>query len=236
MTKIYEALENAGRGKAATARPGAIARSSVSKAMESILLSLFQRIDGAVETAGAKLVGLANAQPGNDSAVLLCEFAKLAALRLNKRVLVVAPGPSSHVNRIFSSTGPQGWESVVSGDLPVHEVVHRVGDALSVTQLTVSESALPAVISSASFKTQLERLRSDYDLVLFDAPSLSHPADLVMLAGVLDGVVIVVEAGKSRRPAVRYGVEQIAAQGGRVLGVVLNRRRFYIPAFLYQRL
>jgi len=30
--------------------------------------------------------------------------------------------------------------------------------------------------------------------------------------------------------------EQIAAQGGRVLGVVLNRRRFYIPAFLYQRL
>lgn len=236
MTKIYEALENAGRGKAAVTRPGMIARATVSKAMESILLSLYQRIDGAVHTDGAKLVGFANAQAGNDSAILLCEFAKLAALRLNKRVLVVAPGPASQVNRIFSATGPQGWENVVSGELPVHEVIHRVGDAMAVTQLTVSEMALPAILSSSGFKSHLERLRNEYDLVLFDAPSLGNPADLVMLAGVVDGVVIVVEAGKSRRPAVRYGVEQIAAQGGRVLGIVLNRRRFYIPSFLYQRL
>lgn len=235
MTKIYEALENAGRGKAA-ARPGMPVRSSVSKAMESILLSLYQRIDAAVEGSAGKLVGFTNAQPGHDSATLLCELAKLAALRLNKRVLVVAPGPASRVNRVFSVTGTQGWESVVSGDLPVQEVVHATGDGLSVTQLTVSEAALPAVLSAPAFKDSLARLRNEFDLVLFDTPPLGHPADLVMLASALDGVVIVVEAGKSRRPAVRYGVEQIVAQGGRVLGVVLNRRRFYIPAFLYQRL
>lgn len=236
MTKIYEALENAGRGKAAAVRPGMPARSSVSKTMESTLLSLYQRIDAAVDGGGAKLVGFTNAQPGHDSATLLCELAKLAALRLNKRVLVVAPGPTSRINRVFATTGTQGWERVVSGELPVHEVVHAAGDQLAVTQLTVSEGSLPAVLSAPGFKDCLARLRADFDLVLFDTPPLGHPADLVMLASTLDGVVIVVEAGKSRRPAVRYGVEQIVAQGGRVLGVVLNRRRFYIPAFLYQRL
>jgi len=236
MTKIYEALENANRGKAGSDRAGSLPRASVSKAMESILLSLYQRIDSSVQVDGAKIVGLANAQLGNDSATLVIEFAKLAALRLNKRVLVVATGPNSQLCRAFPSSGAQGWEAVVQGNTSVHEVVHAVGDSLAVTQLTASESALPAVLSSKGFKATLERLRSDYDLILFDAPSLAHSADLVMLATALDGVLIVVEAGKSRRPAVRYGVEQVIAQGGRVLGVVLNRRQFYIPAFLYNRL
>lgn len=236
MTKIYEALENAGRTRAGGMQTGAPPRSSVPKAMESILLSLYQRIDGAVESSEAKLVGFTNAEPGHDSAKLLVEFAKLAALRLHKRVLVVAPGPSSQVTRAFASTGTQGWEAVVSGEVPASAVIHGVGESLAVTQLTVSETSLPAVLASPGFKQQLSRVCGDYDLILFDTPPLAHAADLAMLSSALHGVVIVAEAGKTRRQAVRYGVEQVTLQGGRVLGVVLNRRRFYIPSFLYQRL
>lgn len=234
MTKIYEALENAGRARAV--QPGAPARSTVPKALESILLSLYQRIDASIESPDAKLVGFTNAEPGHDSAKLLCAFAKLAALRLNKRVLVVAPGPASQVTRVFATTGTQGWEGVVTGEVPASAVIHPAGESLAVTQLTVSETALPAVLAAPGFKQQLSRVRGDYDLILFDTPPLAHAADLAMLSSALHGVVIVAEAGKTRRQAARYGAEQVTAQGGRVLGVVLNRRRYYIPSFLYQRL
>ena len=145
MTKIYEALENAGRGKAVSGRPGMPARASVSKAMESILLSLYQRIDSSVPVDGAKIVGLANAQPGNDSATLLCEFAKLAALRMNKRVLVVATGPASQVSRIFASSGPHGWEAVVTGETSASQVIHSVGARLVIDNAFATPSLQRAI-------------------------------------------------------------------------------------------
>jgi Mrp family chromosome partitioning ATPase len=52
----------------------------------------------------------------------------------------------------------------------------------------------------------------------------------------VDGVVLVVEADKTRWPVAQSVKERIIQHGGNVLGMVLNKRRYYIPGFIYNRL
>jgi Mrp family chromosome partitioning ATPase len=50
----------------------------------------------------------------------------------------------------------------------------------------------------------------------------------------LDGIVLVVEAERTRTPLVRATQKTIKGHGGTVLGVVLNKRRSHVPKFLYR--
>jgi Mrp family chromosome partitioning ATPase len=60
--------------------------------------------------------------------------------------------------------------------------------------------------------------------------------DAAVLAEVADGVVVVVQAGRTKRPVLTRSVDLVRRAGGRVLGIVLNRRRLEIPGFIYRRL
>jgi len=46
------------------------------------------------------------------------------------------------------------------------------------------------------------------------------------LASIVDGVVLVVESGKSRIQVAKRAKQEIESAGGRLLGVVYNRRNF----------
>jgi Mrp family chromosome partitioning ATPase len=48
-------------------------------------------------------------------------------------------------------------------------------------------------------------------------------ADTPVLCPLVDGIVIVVSAEQSPRPAVQRSVDQVLGVGGKVVGVVLNR-------------
>ena len=65
-------------------------------------------------------------------------------------------------------------------------------------------------------------LAKQYDLVIVDSPPLQMVADPAILSSYLDATLLVVGLGRSRRGAVRRGVEALNRAHARVLGVVLN--------------
>jgi hypothetical protein len=46
----------------------------------------------------------------------------------------------------------------------------------------------------------------------------------------------VVEAERTRAPIVEQARRAVEANGGRLLGVVMNKRRYHIPRAIYRRL
>ena len=61
-------------------------------------------------------------------------------------------------------------------------------------------------------------------------------ADGLAVASKVDGVILVVEAEKTRWQTVRKVKDSISRVGGNILGVVLNKRRYYIPQSIYKHL
>jgi Mrp family chromosome partitioning ATPase len=82
----------------------------------------------------------------------------------------------------------------------------------------------------------LEQARQRYRFTVLDSPAVSTNPDSVVLARACDGVVLVIEAETTRGPVAQATIETIERFGGKVLGTVLNKRRLYIPRWIYRRL
>jgi Mrp family chromosome partitioning ATPase len=82
----------------------------------------------------------------------------------------------------------------------------------------------------------VDALRVSFDNILIDCGTLHDSSDAAVLASCVDGVVIVVEAGRSRRDQVVNAQRTIEQAGGKFLGFVLNKRRYPVPEWLYRRL
>lgn len=92
------------------------------------------------------------------------------------------------------------------------------------------------LLESERFDRFLTKAREVFDYVVLDAPPVHGSSECRVLCTKVDGVVLVIEAGKTRRQVALNAKKQLEEAGGKILGVVLNKRRFYIPEFIYRRL
>jgi uncharacterized protein involved in exopolysaccharide biosynthesis len=122
---------------------------------------------------------------------------------------------------------------------------HGLARPMSVGQQKDTESASYSDPLSAignvdavrkSFTVSLEKLRSKYRYVLVDCPSLKEAQDAVLLAPLVDGVVLVVEADRTHREQLLYAERTIESANGKILGHVLNKRSYVVPDWLCRKM
>ena len=78
------------------------------------------------------------------------------------------------------------------------------------------------VLGSQRMGDLLETLAGQSDIVLIDSPPVLLVTDAVVLAQKADGVLLVLNAGQTRREAAARAVESLHRVGANVIGVVLN--------------
>lgn len=86
------------------------------------------------------------------------------------------------------------------------------------------------------FAAKLDALRTQFDYVVFDAGSVMTASDVAVMARHFDGVVVVVECEKTKWEILDLAKEKITNVNGKILGVILNKRQYYIPAGLYGKI
>jgi succinoglycan biosynthesis transport protein ExoP len=85
-------------------------------------------------------------------------------------------------------------------------------------------------------KERIAELRGEFDYLLIDAPPLNSYSDAMVFGRLADGVVLVLEANATRRETALRVADSLRAANIPLLGAVLNKRTFPIPAALYKRL
>lgn len=79
------------------------------------------------------------------------------------------------------------------------------------------------LLDSARMIEVIEDLKQRADLVIFDSPPVLSVADATILAARMDGVLLVVDSGYTRRGTARRAKEVLQGIGANVIGVVVNR-------------
>ncbi len=102
--------------------------------------------------------------------------------------------------------------------------------------LTIESSRLPAPTAHNGeiLSGLVQDWRSRYDSVVWDTPPLDVAPIGNLIARSVSGVILVLHAGHSRWHTARHHAERIRYAGGSLLGVVLNRKKTYIPAWIYR--
>ena len=83
---------------------------------------------------------------------------------------------------------------------------------------------------------RLRELRLEFDYTIIHGPPAALCSDSALLGYLSDGVILVLEANSTRRAAAQRTVQMLQATNARLLGSVLNRRKFPIPDGIYRRL
>jgi len=82
----------------------------------------------------------------------------------------------------------------------------------------------------------LQALAGTFDYTLIDCPSLAASYDAELLAPDVDGIVLVVEADRTKRDQILRARRTIEMADGKLTGMVLNKRRHVVPEWLYRKL
>lgn len=78
------------------------------------------------------------------------------------------------------------------------------------------------LVGSQRSKIVFEELSREYDYVVVDSPPILPVTDACVLSQWVDGTVVVVRAGRTRRPDLSFALGQLAGVGASVLGTVVN--------------
>jgi capsular exopolysaccharide synthesis family protein len=84
------------------------------------------------------------------------------------------------------------------------------------------------------FKQFLETASKSFDYIILDGPPIPNSSESRIISSKVDGVILVLEAGVTRRQVALRAKKEIEGAGGRLLGVVLNKRKYHIPKWVYK--
>lgn len=90
------------------------------------------------------------------------------------------------------------------------------------------------VFNADSFEEKLNYLKDHFDYVILDGHSILVSSDVSMVANYFDGIVLVVECEKTSGDVFEKAKKKINMIGGNIVGIVLNRRQYYIPKKFYK--
>src|SRR5262249_53392419 len=77
------------------------------------------------------------------------------------------------------------------------------------------------LLGADAFGVLLAALRAQADVVLFDAPPVVEVADSRAIAARVDGLLLLIAQGRTRRPQAQRAVAALEQVGANILGVVL---------------
>ena len=89
------------------------------------------------------------------------------------------------------------------------------------------------LLSSDLIPKLIEKLRNRADWILFDSPPIHVYNDSCILAEKMDGVILVVQAEKTKWEVALSAKEKINKTNSRLLGAILNKKQMHIPNWLY---
>ncbi len=81
------------------------------------------------------------------------------------------------------------------------------------------------LLGSHRMERLIQRLGAQADIVLFDTPPVTAVTDAAVLATRVDGVLLVLQAGKTRRDRAREARRLLEKVKAHIVGVVLNNAR-----------
>lgn len=241
MTKIYEALIHASEE-----RPEAQPQVSLTftrpspprSGIEEEMLKLYQAIEARLPGVERKIIQFIGSRIGEGTSTIAREYSRVSAFRIGKSVLLLDAdrfNPCHHL--FFPHPWNQGWQETVSSGQSIENAIYQVEESkLFIGPSSNTSTFSPQIFNSQSLETFWDSLRRRFDITVIDSTPLTKSPDALAIVPRVDGVVLVVEAEKTRWTVVESVKEEITKMGANIIGIAFNKRRYHIPHSIYKRL
>jgi capsular exopolysaccharide synthesis family protein len=189
-------------------------------------------------TGAPYVLAVTGCRRGEGVSAVAANLAATLSRHNNEPVLLVDANighPSVH--RIFKANLSPGLTDVLANGQSDGDVIQSLpARNPHILSAGTTNGNLSEIFDSDGFTKLLKSMKNRYRFLVIDIPALNEASSATRVASLCDGVVLVVEAERSRWEVIQRAKEELVKSNANVLGVVLNKRRFPIPGWLYQTL
>ncbi|MCP4227063.1 MAG: polysaccharide biosynthesis tyrosine autokinase [Actinomycetia bacterium] len=156
----------------------------------------------------------------------------------HKVVLVDADMRRPKIHTIFNTNRVPGVSDAIVEGIPLDRIA-----VASSFESRASLAALPAgteppspaaFLASPGFASLHDELETQSDMTVFDTPPVLPVADATSLCPYVDGVVVVVEVGRTTQDQLLSAVDILDRAGGEVFGIVLTKAKVTTSLYYQQ--
>jgi capsular exopolysaccharide synthesis family protein len=186
--------------------------------------SLRTRLTRTEKDSGRALRAIIVTSPskGDGKSVTAANLALTMAQEFQHRVLLLDADlrqPTAH--RLFGISSTPGLSDVLMGGASLDDALVTVPEQhLTVLPAGAISSHPAELLGSAGMRRTLDTLRTRFDRIVIDMPPVAPLADVQIALPNADGLLLIVRAGSTPKPAIERALSGLDAS--KVLGLVLN--------------
>jgi capsular exopolysaccharide synthesis family protein len=174
-----------------------------------------------------KTILFTSAEPSVGKSVTISNLAIVMAQFGNRVILAEADFRKPAIHRLFGITNDIGLKDLlVQSELKVVNCLKETKiDKLKILTCGSVELNSIELLGSERMKSIIKELSSLTDVVLFDSPPALMFTDPYLMGKLVNGVIIVSRAGRTRRELLKRAVDDLHLAGINLIGIVMQHRK-----------
>lgn len=170
-----------------------------------------------------RVIMVTSSTPGEGKTITSANLAVVFSQQGKKVLLIDADFRKPMVHSVFRKNNMLGLTSVLIKKLPLMEAVK---DTKVKNLYVLTSGPIPPnpseLLSSKSMRDLLKAIRKEYDFIIIDTPPILPVTDAQILANQCDGVILVINYGKTKLEHAEKSKTLLLNVKAKLLGAVLN--------------
>jgi receptor protein-tyrosine kinase len=90
------------------------------------------------------------------------------------------------------------------------------------------------LLGSKAMANLLASLKTRFDYIFIDAPPIMPLADPCILGAMVDGVILVIQAGRTQRSIIAHAENRLSQAQATTIGYIMTNVEYHLPQYLYR--
>ena len=163
-----------------------------------------------------------SANPGEGKTTVAGNLALVLAQGESKVLLIDCDMRRPSLHKRFRISNTYGISDLLVGKQKFEEASYKYNDNLTILPGGKIPPNPAEMLASKAMTAFLEEMKKHFDYIVLDTPPLQAVSDAQILSTKVDGSIIVVRAGVTKKDAVNNAVSIIKKVNGNIIGTVLN--------------
>ena len=211
---------------------------SVELEMEEEMIALYQSINSLRSSPQKnKIIQFLSPSEEEGTSTIVFALARVAALKYTKSVLLLDADLRKLDQEPFNITLEHSLEETIRAGDPVDKALYQIANSsLFLSRLFKGSGSIRQFLDPSGIDDLLEKLRTRFDFIFIDSPPENVFSIGLATSTSVNGVILVLDAEKTCLDEAKNITDKITKNGGKVLGVVVNKQRNHIPEFISKRI
>jgi polysaccharide biosynthesis transport protein len=168
-----------------------------------------------------------SSMPSEGKTTTVVNMATVLAQTDSQVLVIDADMRRPRLHHVFNMENRAGLSSLLSSEITEDELLSVVNRYKDSNIHLLSSGPIPPnpaeLLGSEQMRSLVERASNLFKYVIIDSPPITSFTDGVLISSLVDGVLLVVQGGKTSRQVVKRTRQMLHEIGAKVIGVVLNK-------------